>query len=170
MAVALNFFGVLEPPGAAIDLDAPQYRASRGEEVGLRQAGQAGGHVDGSVTYATTPPTSGAHSPRWADWGIRDDQSAPERTTHNLEHGGIVIAHKGLSGSELDQLKALVRTLRRSGYPKIVLEPFARLRDTRIALTSWQWLLELQGYDDAQIVRFVKARYQGAEAPEPNGP
>ena len=169
--LALGFLGVFEPAGAAIDLNAPQYRADRGDEVGTRRPSEGGGHTDARVSYGTTPPTSGRHSPSRADWGIRDDQAPSERTTHNLEHGGIVIAHKGLAAAELDQLKALIRTLRRSGYGKIVLEPFAQLSgDTRIALTSWQWLLELPAFDDAQIVRFVKARYQGVEAPEPTAP
>lgn len=169
--LVLAFMGVFEPAGAAIDLNAERYRANRGDEVGTRRASEGGSHTDGKVSYGTTPPTSGRHSPSRVDWGIRDDQAPSERTTHNLEHGGIVIAHKGLAAAELDQLKALIRTLRRSGYGKIVLEPFAQLSgDTRVALTSWQWLLELPAYDDAQIVRFVKARYQGAEAPEPNAP
>lgn len=169
--VALAFLGVFEPAGAAIDLNAPRYSANRGDEVGTRRPSEGGGHTDGRVSYGTTPPTSGRHSPSRADWGIRDDQAPSERTTHNLEHGGIVIAHKGLAAAELDQLKALIRTLRRNGYGKILLEPFAQLSgDTRIALTSWQWLLELPAYDDGQIVRFVKARYQGPEAPEPTAP
>lgn len=167
----LVFLGVFEPAGAAVDLNAERYRANRGDEVGTRRASEGGGHTDGQVSYGTRPPTSGRHSPSRVDWGIRDDQAPSERTTHNLEHGGIVIAHKGLAAAELDRLKALIRTLRRNGYGKIVLEPFAQLSgDTRIALTSWQWLLELPAYDDAQVVRFVKARYQGAEAPEPTAP
>jgi hypothetical protein len=168
--LVLNFLGVFEPPGLAIDLDAPQYRASRGDSVGTRQPAQAGGHVDGAVTYSTDPPTSGPHSPRWEDWGIRDSRAQRERTTHNLEHGGIVIAHNGLTGEQVDRLKALVRTLRRSGFPKMILQPYPELRSAKIAVTAWQWLLELDDVDDAQIVRFVKAHYQGPEAPEPNGP
>jgi hypothetical protein len=68
----------------------------------------------------------------------------------------------------VDRLKALVRTLRRSRFPKMILQPYPELRSAKIAVTAWQWLLELDDVDEAQIVRFVKAQYQGP-APEPNG-
>lgn len=54
-------------------------------------------------------------------------------------------------------------------YHKIVLEPYAQLTDAQIALTAWDWILKLQIYDETQIVKFIKAHYQGPEAPEPNG-
>ena len=41
------------------------------------------------------------------------------------------------------------------------------LTDARIAVTSWRWLLKLPAFDDVQIVKFVKAHYEGPDAPEP---
>lgn len=172
MILGLRAAGVFEPPPAGLDLNAPQLRASRGEEVGTKVPGQGTAHVpDGQrVSYSTTPPTSGPHWSRWASWGIKDAQEPNERTTHNLEHGGIVIAHTGLSPEELDRLRSVARGLMSAGFRKIILEPYADLTDAKVALTAWQWILKLPEYDEAQVVRFVKAHHQGPDAPEPNGP
>lgn len=119
--------------------------------------------------YSSTPPTSGSHRQSPATWGIKDSQEPNERTTHNLEHGGIVIAYRpSLATEDVTRLKSLARGV--SGtYHKIVLEPYAQLTDAQIALTAWDWILKLQIYDETQIVKFIKAHYQGPEAPEPNG-
>lgn len=167
----LAFTGFFEPPGVALDLDAAELRASRGDEVGERMASQGGGHTDAQVTYSTDPPTWGRHSPARVDWGLRDDRAPNERATHNLEHGGIVIGYRDLSQTEIDRLKGVVRTLRRSGYPKILLEPYPQLgTDVRVAAAAWGWLLRQDSYEEAELIRFVRARYAGAEAPEPNAP
>lgn len=170
--VGLRAAGVFEPPLAGLDLNAPQLRASRGDEVGAKVPSQGGAHIpDGRrVSYSTTPPTSGPHWQRWASWGIKEAQEPNERTTHNLEHGGVVIAHRGLAPEELDRLTSVVRALMRGGYPKIILEPYAELTDAKIALTAWQWILKMPDYDEAQVVRFVRAHHQGPDAPEPNAP
>lgn len=52
----------------------------------------------------------------------------------------------------------------------MVLQPYATLPDANVAITAWGWMLRLPDVDDAQLVRFVKAHYQGPDAPEPNGP
>jgi len=106
-----------------------------------------------------------------AQWGIKDAQEQNERTTHNLEHGGIVIAYSpNLAADEVTKLKSLVRGLMSSSFRKIILEPYAQLSDAKIALTAWTWILKLPGYDEAQITEFVRAHYEGSDAPEPNGP
>lgn len=167
----LAFTGFFEPPGVALDLGAPELRASRGDDVGERQASQGGGHTDGPVTYSTDPPTSGRHSPATVDWGVRDDRAPNERVTHNLEHGGIVIGYRDLPAADVERLKGVVRTLRRSGYPKILLEPYPQLGpDVRVAAAAWGWLLRQGSYGEAELIRFVRARYAGADAPEPNAP
>lgn len=168
----LQGFGAFEPPGAAIDLNAPQYRASRGEAIGTRVEVGGGGHVPDSrrVSYSTTPTTGGAHWQRWADWGIKDAAEPEERVTHNLEHGGIIVGYRDVAGEQLERLKGVVQALRRGGYPKIVLQPYPALRDAKVAVTAWGWILQLPDLDEAQLVRFVKAHYASSEAPEPNGP
>ncbi|MCW2926567.1 MAG: hypothetical protein JWM86_535 [Thermoleophilia bacterium] len=69
-------------------------------------------HVDisESVTYKQNPPMSGNHwndpsVPAPADYGFYDATQRDEATVHNLEHGHIVITHKGLSDDAVDTLK-----------------------------------------------------------------
>lgn len=62
------------------------------------------------VEYEHNPPHSGDHYQIAADWGIYDEQQADVSTVHNLEHGHIVISHKGLSDEEERELLEHVRT------------------------------------------------------------
>ncbi len=61
------------------------------------------------VKYEHNPPHSGNHYQVAEDWGLYDEQQPDVATVHNLEHGHIVITHKGLSDKEqgtlLDQAR-----------------------------------------------------------------
>jgi len=167
--LGLRAAGVFEPPGANVDLNAA--RVAPGETIGTKVSDQGNTHIPDSqhFTYNSIPPTSGSHWQSPASWGIKDSQEPNERTTHNLEHGGIVIAYgPSLPAADIARLKALVRGV--SGtYHKIVLEPYAQLTDAEIALTAWDWILKLQSYDETQMVKFINVHYQSTESPEPNG-
>lgn len=175
-AAAAIFFvlyqlGVFAPGAAAVDVRDRKYDVTN-EVIGTQQPDESNAHVPSGqkVQYGTNPPTSGSH---WAQpagpisWGIKDTTFPDEAVVHNLEHGGVLIVYKGLNDQELAKLKEIVRLLMGNGYPKIVLEPYPQLTDARIALSSWRWLLKLPGVDDVPIVKFVKAHYDGPDAPEP---
>jgi hypothetical protein len=138
--------------------------------IGSKFADEGNAHVpDGQkVTYGATPPTSGAHWAIPAPWGISEATLPDERTTHNLEHGGIVIDYSGLSTDDLSKLKTLVRSLLGGAYPKVILQPYPKLTDEQIALSAWTWQLKLTRYDETQILKFLQVHYQGTDAPEPN--
>ena len=167
----LRALGVFEPPPPPIDLGAistPQ----PGEVVGTKQADEGAGHIDVGqrATYRTNPPTSGPH---WglphAGWGVKDSAQDDERTVHNLEHGGIVISHNGLASEDVGKLKTLVRQLNGTQFPKVLLQPYPRLTDAKIAAAAWHWSLKVQAYDEAQLLKFVRAHHgPSGEAPEPN--
>ena len=167
--LGLRAAGVFEPPGANVDLNAAP--VAPGETIGTKVSDQGNTHIPDSqhFTYNSIPPTSGSHWQSPASWGIKDSQEPNERTTHNLEHGGIVIAYgPSLPTDDIARLKGFVRGV--SGtYHKILLEPYAQLADAEIALTAWDWILKLPGYDDTQMVKFIKVHYQSTESPEPNG-
>jgi uncharacterized protein DUF3105 len=174
--LGLRAAGVFEPPPAALDPNAPEYQLAAGQTIGTVQPAQEPKHISLSErgTYNTIPPTSGEHwsstSPAApAPWGIKDSMLQNEVTTHNLEHGGIVIAYNNLTPAETDKLKSIVRALTNGSYRKIILEPYPPLTDAKIALTAWRWLLKLQTVDQVQIVQFVRAHYSDPNyAPEPN--
>ena len=172
LVLGLRAAGVFDPGPAKINPGDAQFDPA-GAVVGVRQADEGRGHVtnDKRVTYKTTPPTSGDHWDTPAPWGSYDRQQPDERTVHNLEHGGIVVSYAaGLPADELKQLTAVVSQLRSTQYRKIVLQPYAALGDAKVALAAWDWLLRLPAVDETQIVRFVRAHYDGPEAPEPGVP
>ncbi|MDE3102104.1 MAG: DUF3105 domain-containing protein [Chloroflexota bacterium] len=171
---ALGIFG--PPPAPADPLLAAKYDVA-GATIGTHEADEGNAHVPvgQKVTYKTDPPTSGSH---WdqagvapVSWGVKDTTQPNEAIVHNLEHGGIVVFYKDLSAGDLSSLSALVREIAQNGYPKMVLEPYP-LKDPgiHIALSAWRWSLKLPAYDDVQIVKFVKAHYEGPDAPEPQTP
>ena len=62
--------------------------------------------VDTKVKWNSNPPTSGPHYGQWAVWNFYDTPVPLTMSTHNLEHGGIVI-HYGpqLPEAELEKLR-----------------------------------------------------------------
>jgi len=174
--LGLRAAGVFEPPAKALDVNSSDFQLPAGATIGTLQPDQGNGHipVGQRATYNSVPPTSGEH---WsssapaapAPWGIKDAMLPNEVTTHNLEHGGIVIVYNNLTQAETDQLKGVVRALTSGTYRKIILEPYPPLGDAKVALTSWRWLLKLQSVDQIQVVQFVRSHYSDPNyAPEAN--
>jgi Protein of unknown function (DUF3105) len=140
---------------------------------GVQEADQGHSHVNPGtpVTYpGALPPSSGSHWPSPAGpvkAGIYDAQIPFEATTHNLEHGGIVIADNGLSAGELTQLKQFVTDTLKTKYVKILLEPYAGLQGAKVTLVAWDWRLNLQSVDATSMLKFITVHYDGVDAPEP---
>ncbi|HKY50444.1 MAG TPA: DUF3105 domain-containing protein [Candidatus Limnocylindria bacterium] len=162
--------GAFDAPPAPIDVNASEFDPA-GQVVGTKVESLGNNHIPNGqrATYNSVPPTSGEHysapaAP--APWGIKDTTLPNEVTTHNLEHGGVVIAYNNLTPSEVDELKSIVRQLVSGGFPKIILEPYPDLKDAKVALTAWTWIHKLQSVDQTQIVRFFRAHYDPVEAPE----
>jgi hypothetical protein len=172
--LGLRAAGVFDPPAAAIDLNSAAFQVPAGTTIGTQEPLLQPEHIvpPAKGSYNTFPPTSGQH---WnqaglapAAWGIKDSNLPNEVTTHNLEHGGIVIGYANLTPAETDQLKGIVRALMNGTYRKIILEPYP-LTDAKVALTSWGWLLQLQSVDQIQIVQFTRSHYSDPNfAPEWN--
>lgn len=162
--------GIFSPP-ERLDIDAiPQTQP----EVGTKEPDRGNTHTPRrgeQVTYPTPlPPTSGTH---WAlphaGWGVKDDFEEDEVVLHNMEHGGIAIQYKpGLEAQQLSDLKTLVRQLNTQGFPKVLLRPYAEMTPNIVA-TAWLWRLELERFDRAQLVSFVRSHYGASgDSPEPN--
>jgi len=162
--------GAFDAPAKPIDVSSSEFDTT-GQVVGTKVQELPNTHVPTGqrATYNSVPPTSGEHysapaAP--APWGIKDVTLPNEVTTHNLEHGGVVIAYNNLSPAEVDQLKNIVRQLMSGGFPKVILEPYPELKDAKVALTAWTWIYKLPSVDQTQIVRFFRAHYDPVEAPE----
>jgi hypothetical protein len=131
-------------PGRAVDImDSPHVPQSAAD----------------TVTYHTTPATSGPHFAFTAAAGVYQRPVAEGLTVHALEHGRVAIQYSpGTSQREVEQLARLARR-----YPAdVILAPYPAL-EQGIALTAWGHLDHLDGFDGARITRFVEAlrgRYQ----------
>lgn len=164
--------GVFDPPVASTtDINKVD---SSGPVLGEHKEDLGNEHVASGQrgSYPALPPTSGQHWPSPAapaPWGIKNAFLPFEVTTHNLEHGGVVIMYRDLSTDEVESLRSLVRNLAGNGFNKIILEPYPELKDAKIAATAWNWILRLQAPDESSIVKFVRQHYD-QEAPEKGVP
>lgn len=106
--------------------------------------------------YASNPPTSGAHGPSPAQWGIYDQQLPDETVLHNLEHGGVTIYYNCPQGCP--ELVQQLKDLAGQYSSKIILAPRPNADVTsRIQLTAWTWLDQLDDFDAARIKGFIAA-------------
>ncbi|HYZ91854.1 MAG TPA: DUF3105 domain-containing protein [Actinomycetota bacterium] len=128
--------------------------------------------VGGTTRYDSSPPTHGAHDGRGVvPHGIYDKpfgtdpekQPSIYRAVHSLEHGYIIVWHKGLTS---DQERALERKYR--DERKVIVVPYAQLRgDTKVALTAWGRIVRCEGSNTRVIDAFVERYREARSAPEP---
>lgn len=89
--------------------------------------------ADGAtVVYRSRPPTSGTHWQTPAAVGIYDEELPDAQLVHNLEHGHVVIRHRGLTGAQGATILAVVQ----ADPASVVVSPKSDL-EWRLALTSW---------------------------------
>ena len=171
--------GVFNAPSndTTFDINDAKYNTA-GQAIGEHKDEVSKFHVPTGqkVDYPSLPPTSGDH---WsqngvapAPWGVKTSVLPFETTTHNLEHGGVVIMYgPDVTTDQVNTLRLYVRQLQSSGFPKMVLEPWPDMpKDSKVILTAWNWIMKLPGIDQISIVKFTKAHHASSEAPEPTVP
>ena len=129
-------------------------------------------HVDEgtTVTYDTSPPTSGPHYPVPADPGFYPDDSGiePERLVHNLEHGQIVIWYRP-NAPDLGFIEQQVEQLVAQEPAATVGAPYLDIADGyNIVITSWTQSRACE-FASQEVVDDFRSRFQGV-APEPLTP
>lgn len=121
------------------------------------------GHVPpgSGVSYNSIPPTSGSHyGAQVAPWASYTERVEDGVVVHNLEHGGIAIAYKGIDEATVDRLEGFLRTFpasRDGNRVKLVIHPDDRLSDGEIVLTAWTRMDRLTELDDVRIRTFYDA-------------
>jgi hypothetical protein len=165
-AVAVVFIFSLFAGGLQ-NIASPQGPAPDGP--GVRYSSQGSTHISRDETHApynSVPATSGWHyadlsSP--ARWGVYDEPVEDEVLVHNLEHAGVVIHYNCPEGCDemVEQLEEIVK-----GATKLVLAPNPDI-GTKIALTAWTFLDELDEFNQVRIEAFISAHVNSANAPEP---
>ncbi|HET9855037.1 MAG TPA: DUF3105 domain-containing protein [Methylomirabilota bacterium] len=115
--------------------------------------------TDPHVPYNSEPPTSGPHLPYIAPWGIHTEPIRDELQVHNLEDGGVMVQYH--CASPCPELQAKLTEIVRRYETQVILAPYPGMR-TRIALTAWTRLDAFDDFDEARIVRFIRA-YRGID-------
>jgi hypothetical protein len=121
-------------------------------------------HVEGALTYDTTPPVGGNHSQYWADCSgtVYPSAIANENAVHALEHGAVWITYQpGLAADQVATLAKLV-----TGVDRMLMSPYPGLK-TAISLQAWDYQLFVDSASDPRIAAFIKAvRFNPDTTPE----
>jgi len=120
-----------------------------------------------SVVYSTSPPTSGDHwnplsgLPRC---GFYEEGLPNELTTHNLEHGNIVVSYNLPLESDVQALRSAINGV---GLADVwgIARFYPDIEPGTVALAAWGVLDTMLGVDRDRISRFFEA-YSGALGPE----
>jgi cytoskeletal protein RodZ len=134
-------------------------------------------HVDPSATptYQSYPPASGPHFSvsGFAPVAWQTVQPLQEgQYVHSLEHGGIAILYNCPSGADCTTLKNqlqnyvqnLVPAEPRFGEYKMVMTPYSKGMQKKVALVAWDYIEFLDGYDQDAITKFYENHVD--QAPE----
>jgi len=109
---------------------------------------------DPPIEYNSTPPTSGRHLSATAPWGAHDERVEDRLLIHNLEHGGIVIHHKGLSSKQEEELAEFVEAFP-SSNGGVISQPNPDIKDP-VAFASWRRLQTCDDFKVSVARNFVK--------------
>ncbi len=122
---------------------------------------QGNAHVqlatDPHSPYNSDPPTSGPHLPYLAPWGIHTTPIPKELQIHNLEDGGVVVQYSCECPELVGKLTSIVKRYDHG----VILAPYPGMK-SKIALTAWTRMDSFDEFDEARIVRFIKA-YRGTD-------
>lgn len=114
------------------------------------------------LPYNSTPPTSGWHVGRIADWGSYDFVVPDELLIHNMEDGGVILWYQ-LDTPEENQahINRLEEAAR--GFERVVIAPRKDL-ETTYAMTAWQRLdtFNEDDFSAERIQAFLEA-YEGID-------
>ncbi len=117
-----------------------------------------------TVSYSTAPPTSGQHWNDWAECGFYTEGLPDERTTHNLEHGVIVVSYNLSSEEEVAQLRSAVEGI--DLYQDWGLTRFYdKIPEGTVALATWGVSDTIEGIDPDRMDKFFST-YAGNLGPE----
>jgi len=111
------------------------------------------------VPYNSNPPTSGYHvGSMISPWGIQKEPVADKVSTHNIEHGGVIIFYKqSLDADSLAKLDTLARDLQRQNQCLLMTPRPDDQIDHPIVVTAWTYMLSLDSVDITKITQFFVA-------------
>jgi hypothetical protein len=107
------------------------------------------------------PPTSGRHYGQWVLWGNYTEPQPLIKSTHNLEHGGVIIQYGNkVPRSDIQKISDFWQ----SDPNAMLVAPLPKLGN-KIALTSWTQWAECTHFNQNAFSKFRSAfRYQAPES------
>lgn len=106
--------------------------------------------------YNTNPPTSGWHytlNPEEITWGKHDQPLSEETQVSYLKQGGVIIQYNCPEGCP-DVLEPLDTLINR--YPEnVILSPQPSI-ESKLAITSWGYIDNMDGFDEPRIESFIQ--------------
>ncbi len=164
VAVVAVVVAVLAFTGGGEDASASSALAAAGctDEVLPDQGRNDVTALEAGFTYNSYPATSGPHNPQWALWGYYERPVPFISSTHNLEHGGIVVRYgEDVPQETVDEIRAWYN----SDPQGLLVAPLTgdALSD-KVALTAWTHLAVCPGFDQNAFSSFRDAyRFKGPE-------
>lgn len=119
-----------------------------------------------AYVWRTRPPTSGKHFGSIAQWGIHEETVPEAYQVHNLEDGGVIIHYNCPEGCP-EIVAELTLIVSEMGTEQLILHPYTNM-DSKIALTAWTKMLQLDEVDRDAIIDFIK-KYRGIDHHSPGG-
>ena len=158
--LALIYFEGRGTPQAEVKKPVTEEARAAGREAagstGLKTFPEAGrDHIDAGEqpdNWNSTPPTSGDHLTTPLPPGVYNSEQDMRALVHNLEHGYVVIAYKGIGDDQVAQLRQFAEA--REGS-KLVLAPWSGLESNGVALVAWRNLELLQRVNMDVVQAFV---------------
>lgn len=124
-----------------------------GEEVPIQPADHIKPGEPITGIYLTNPPVSGWHYDETASLGIHDEEIKDQILISNLERGDIWISYYPDAPPEVvEALKSITEKYKKDA----ILTPRSN-NDSLISLVAWGRLDKFNYFDEARIIKFIKA-------------
>lgn len=121
--------------------------------------------------FASNPPASGSHYPRWGRWGVHGEVLPRGHYVHNLEHGGVVLLYR--CEGACPEIEAGLRAVMDNVPTDSACSSAIRTRlvltadpllDTKVAAAAWTHIYRADCVDGASLLEFIRSHYD--QAPE----
>jgi hypothetical protein len=145
-----------------------------GEMVSFPKVGEE--HVEtGEVIYPRMPPESGNHRPSLAKTGVHDAPIETETTTHNLEHGAVMLQY---AASVRPEVVTALNDVALGNPLWVISAPYAEFDEgTVLSMTAWEHRIDCPSTKAADAEKigdlataFVAARRDKAPESFPGEP